>query len=128
MKTVRIFLLSAFLVLISCGDKQEKKEVIPVKNNEEPVVKVEKEEAVVQPLIFTVQIGAFEYGNNKIEAVKDVVTSKENNLFIYRVGSFTTYAEARTARKNLLSKYPDAFVQAVKDGKRIAIGKALNSN
>ena len=126
MKTIQLFLLCVLLVFISCGGTQEKKEEIPVKKIEKPV-KVEKEEKVEQPLIFTVQIGAFEYGNNEIAAVKNVVTFKESNLFIYRLGSFTSYSEARKARRNLLNTYPDAFVQALKDGKRISIDKALNS-
>lgn len=126
MKTAQIFLMGIFLVFISCGKKQEEKVEIPVKKVEKPV-EVVKEEIIAQPLIFTVQIGAFEYGNNKIAAAKDVVTYKENNLFVYRFGSFSSYSEARKVRRNLLNTYPDAFVQAVKDGKRLAIEKALKS-
>jgi len=40
---------------------------------------------------------------------------------------FSSYSEARKVRRNLLNTYPDAFVQAVKDGKRLAIDKALKS-
>ena len=126
MKTIQVVLVSLFLVFISCGKQQEKKEEIPVKKVEQPI-EVVQEKVVEQPLVFTVQIGAFEYGSNKMAAVKDVVTTKENNLFIYRIGSYTTYSEARNARRSLLNSYPDAFVQAIKNGERIAIGKALNS-
>jgi N-acetylmuramoyl-L-alanine amidase len=128
MKTIQVVLVSLFLVFISCGDKapKEKEVVLPVKEVEAPV-KVVEEEVKEQPLVFSVQIGAFSKENQKFATIENVVVSNENGLFKYRLGSFETYKEARKARRNLRNTYPGAFIQAVKDGKKVDIRKALKS-
>lgn len=126
MKSIQVVLISFLFLLISCGDKQEKKVVIPVKKVEEPV-KVVQEVVVEKPLIFRVQIGAFSKINQKFTAIDNVIISNENGLFIYRLGSFETYKEARVSRRKLRNTYRGAFVQAVKDGKRVSIREALKS-
>ena len=126
MKSLKIFLLSLLLIFISCGDKQEKKEEIPVKKKEIPV-KVVQEEVAEKPLVFSVQIGAFSKENPKFDVIDNVVVSNENGLFIYRLGTFETYKEARASRRKLRNLYSGAFVQALKNGKRVDIKSALKS-
>ncbi|WP_347174781.1 SPOR domain-containing protein [Polaribacter uvawellassae] len=126
MKTLQVFLISLFLVFISCGDKTPKgKEVVlPVKKVETPV-KVVDEEIKVQPLTFKVQIGAFTSANKKFEMINDVTIVNENGLYKYRLGAFESYKEARSYRRSLLAKYPGAFVQAEKNDTSIQIKEAL---
>lgn len=125
MKTIHFFLFSLFLVFISCGNKQEKKEELPVIKIEEPV-KVVPEVVVEKPLIFSVQIGAFSKENKQFSKIENVITSNENGLFIYRLGAFETYKEARVLRRKLRYKYYGAFVQALKGSERINIQQAMN--
>jgi hypothetical protein len=49
-------------------------------------------------------------------------------MFVYRLGSFETYKEARDSRRKLRNTYPGAFVQALKNGNRIEIKNALKTN
>lgn len=126
MKTLQVFLISLFLVFISCGDKTPKgKEVVlPVNEVEEPV-KTVQEEVKEQPLTFKVQIGAFTSANKKFEMINDVTIVNENGLYKYRLGDFESYKEARSYRRSLLAKYPGAFVQAEKNDTSIQIKEAL---
>lgn len=126
MRSIQVVLVSFLFLLISCGDKQEKKVEIPVKKVEEPV-KIVQEEAAEKSLIFSVQVGAFSKENQKFLAIDNVIISDENGLFIYRLGSFETYKEARTSRRKLRNIYHGAFVQAVKGGDRVDIKTALKS-
>lgn len=126
MRSIQVVLVSFLFLLISCGDKQEKKVVIPVKKVEEPV-KIVKEEVAEKSLIFSVQVGAFSKENQKFSAIDNVIISNENGLFIYRLGSFETYKEARISRKKLRNTYRGAFVQAVKGNNRVDIKSALKS-
>ena len=76
-------------------------------------------------LVFTVQVGAYKKANNNLSNVSNVQISQESNLYKYRLGTFLNYKDARKFRKKSLSTYPDAFVQAILNGKPISIKKAL---
>ena len=123
----KLFLVLSFtLVFISCKNKEQKKEIVLEKKVEKPqtpsIVKKEKSKPI---LIFTVQIGAFKKRNITFSALENVQVSSENNMYKYRLGSFETYLEAKSFRKKLLNKFPDAFVQAVKNNQAISIEEAL---
>ncbi|HET9570724.1 MAG TPA: N-acetylmuramoyl-L-alanine amidase [Bacteroidales bacterium] len=45
----------------------------------------------------------------------------EKKLYKYTVGSFNTFEEANTKRKELSNRFPDAFVAAFQNGHRVAI-------
>lgn len=118
-KNIFTFVVSC-LIIASCAvkkPKQETKEVIEVEE-----VIVEKKAPV---LSYEVQIGAFDVENSALKAVENVKIIFEESLYKYRLGSFTNYRKARNYRKSLLVKYPDAFVQALLDGKPISIDDAL---
>jgi hypothetical protein len=115
-------------LLISCGGETPKKINVdsPIKKIETPI-QVYNKEMVEKPLIFSVQIGAFSKENQKFLAIDNVIISNENGLFIYRLGSFETYKEARVSRRKLRNTYRGAFVQAVKGDNRVDIKSALKS-
>ncbi len=123
MKSLQLFLLSLFLVFISCGETKTKEEIIPEKKVE--TVPVVKKEVPKPTLVFTVQIGANKKESAVFSSIDNVQVSKENGMFKYRLGSFKTYKEAKSFRKTLVHKFPGAFVQAVKNNQAISIQEAI---
>ena len=58
------------------------------------------------------------------KGLKPVTFYQEKNLYKYVYGSFRTEDEAKKARKSILQKFPDAFVVALKDKRRISLDEA----
>ena len=131
MKSLQLFLLSLFLVFISCGDKTPKKIKVdsPIKNYETPkgvyTEEMVEKEAPKPTLVFTVQIGANKKESAVFSSIDNVQVSQENGMFKYRLGSFKTYQEAKSFRKTIVHKFPGAFVQAVKNKQAISIQEAI---
>lgn len=50
---------------------------------------------------------------------------QENGLYKYTVGSSTDYNEIFRLRKSILDKYPEAFIIAFKDGKKMNVAEAV---
>ena len=124
MKKLTVF-FGLCLLIISCKDKEVKKEPVKEQPKEEVVTPKVNQEPPKPILVFKVQIGAYTKQNTRLASVMNVQEVKENRLFKYRLGEFTTYKQARTYRRKLLRTYPDAFVQAVKNNQPIAIKEAL---
>ena len=82
-------------------------------------------EKVPERLTFTVQIAALVKSDTFLEKVENVSVYQENSLIKYRLGSFSTYEEARKFRKELRKRYSDAFVQALLNDAPIGITEAL---
>lgn len=119
-------ILGVTIFLISCGAKEQKKEIVPEKKVEETktptIVKKEESKPI---LIFTVQIGAFKKNNTAFSALENVQVSLEKSMYKYRLGSFKTYKEAKAYRRTILHKFQGAFVQAIKNNQPISIEEAL---
>ncbi|MDX6747791.1 hypothetical protein SHK09_13395 [Polaribacter sp. PL03] len=84
------------------------------------------ENEVENKILFTVQIAALHNENETFENLEGVTIYIEDSFIKYRLGEFATYKEARAFRRSILSKYPDAFVQAIRDGLRVHIQDALS--
>jgi hypothetical protein len=131
MKSLQLFLLSLFLIFISCGDKAPKKIKVDseIKNIETPIRVYTEEmveiEALKPTFIFTVQIRASKKKLKKYSSVENVLIFNEEGMYKYRLGSFKTYKEARSYRENLLQEFPGAFVQALKNNQPISIQEAI---
>lgn len=131
MKNTSILIL-LLVFAFSCGKKDVKKENTkftepPV---EFPVTKVDevKNEAIPKDsskLIFTVQIAALKNENKDLMSIDGIKTYQENSLTKYRLGRFASYNEARKFRKQIISNYKGAFVQAIKSDTPIHISEAL---
>ncbi|WP_158838547.1 SPOR domain-containing protein [Polaribacter sp. L3A8] len=124
----KFFLLLIFsLIVIACNKKEVKKETI----KEEPSIVIDSiketvEEIIEVPeIIFTIQIAALKYKNTEFVNLQNIQFFEEDNLTKYRLGTFSSYKEAHVFRTSILNKYPDAFVQALKNGKPINIKEAL---
>ena len=126
-KLINLIFVFTLLFLVSCNkEKNTKTDIVPVEKPKDSIVQVEKKIVENTPeLIFTVQIGAFKKPNQKMAGVTNIKVTKEEDLYKYRLGSFTDYKSARSFRKRLSKEYPGAFVQALKKNNPINIIKAL---
>jgi ACT domain-containing protein len=81
-----------------------------------------------QDLYFTVQVAVYNKPliNPTIKGVNELlVTKTEKGQFRYSSGEFTSFAEARDRKNQVVAKgIPDAYVVAYYRGKRISIGEA----
>lgn len=123
-----LVLLIFCLIVVSCGKKEVKKDV-PI---EEIPVKVDtvKEKTVNEALeypkiVFTVQIAALKNENFTFRNIESIQVFEEDYLTKYRLGQFKTYQEARKYRASIIKKYPDAFIQALKNNNPISIREAI---
>jgi N-acetylmuramoyl-L-alanine amidase len=57
--------------------------------------------------------------------VKDTGSYQESGLYKYTVGSSEDYNEIYRLRKSILDKFPEAFIIAFKDGKRMNVQEAI---
>ena len=78
-------------------------------------------------IAYKVQILASEVklaSDNKKLKGQDADFYLEKRLYKYTVGNFSTFEEANKKRKEVSSRFPDAFVIAFKNGQKIAVEKA----
>ena len=125
-------LICASILFTMCGQKElkksEEKPLEKVKDTITEVKVIQKEVKTVQkePLItFTVQIGAFKKYGQSLGKVPEVIQYNKDEYSKYSLGSFQTVREAVNLMYSIEEDYPDAFVQALKDGKPIHISEAL---
>ncbi len=63
--------------------------------------------------------------DRQLKGQKDVKCLKEGNRWKYTIGDSQNYTEIVKLRRSLLSKFPDAFIIAVKDGATCDVNKAI---
>ena len=64
--------------------------------------------------------------NDKLlKGVTDADYFKEGKVLKYTTGASTNYNEIYRLRKNLLDKFPDAFIIAFRDGKKMDVNEAI---
>ncbi len=130
-KAIYLIALIGVFGFYSCDKKEEKKpEVTPVEQVKDTVTQepVKKEVKVVKkdPVItFTVQIGAFKKYGQSLSKLPNVITYGKGEYSKYALGSFKTVRQAVNYMYSIEEDYPDAFVQALKDGQPIPITEAL---
>ena len=64
-------------------------------------------------------------GDARLKGLKDATSYKEGGLYKYTVGSSTNYNEMYRLRKDLLKRFPEAFIVAFRDGVRMDINEAI---
>jgi N-acetylmuramoyl-L-alanine amidase len=86
--------------------------------------------AVESEIQFMVQIkgSAVRLGTNSAQfhGLKDVTELESQGRYKYAIGKFSEYTDAVNYRKEILKRYPDAFVIAVKDNSILPLQQALN--
>ena len=60
-----------------------------------------------------------------LKGLADVDSYNENNFYKYTVGASTDYNKIAQLRKSLTEKFPQAFIVAFKDGKRMDTNEAI---
>jgi N-acetylmuramoyl-L-alanine amidase len=63
--------------------------------------------------------------DSRFKGVKDASSYQESGLYKYTVGSSEDYNEIYRLRKSILDKFPEAFIIAFKDGKRMNVQEAI---
>ena len=79
--------------------------------------------------VFKVQIltspKALKSSDSRFKGVTDFDSYRENGMIKYTVGSSGDYNEINQLRKDLQGKFPEAFIIAFKDGKRVNVQEAI---
>ena len=127
---------TASLISVPETKKPKAEEPVPMKPEEKTSVSentdlrpVEEPESKTETgVVFKVQIFALpeKLGANdpKYAGLKNVDKYFEGNLWKYTVGSEKKFADIQTVMKKTKEKFPDAFVIAFKDGKKIPVSEA----
>lgn len=106
--------------------KEEKKETKEEKNNvplqtEAP----EKNDAPVFKVQILTSSVKLKSGSRQLKGQEDADFYKDGNLYKYTVGASTNYNEIYRLRKQLLDRFPEAFIIAFKDGQRMDVQQAI---
>ena len=124
----KVLLVCLLIFATSCSEKKEETQEPIVEPKVEIVEPVVEEEPVeeIRPLVYAVQIGAFENSNVAIENTNpNLNIIYEDGLNKFRLGQFSTYQEANSLKANILISYPDAFIVATNNDIKIDINEAL---
>jgi len=62
--------------------------------------------------------------DSRLKGIKDLDCYKEGALWKYTVGSSTSYREIQQKRREVAKKFPQAFIAAFRDGKRMDLDEA----
>lgn len=110
----------------SAEQKAEKTEVAtqPVVSDESKLVETEDERPVFKVQILASQ-RSLRPGSQQFKGEKEVDSYLDNGLYKYTCGATTNYYEASRLRKQLLAKFPEAFIIAFKKGVRMNINEAI---
>ncbi|MBP5388415.1 MAG: N-acetylmuramoyl-L-alanine amidase [Prevotella sp.] len=113
---------------------EPKKEPVkePVKPAAKPAADPKKElkdDIPVHGPVFKVQIAATSQdiptSHSVFQGVENIESYQENGMFKYTVGASPDFDEISNLRKELLAKFPQAFIIAFKDGEKIDLARAI---
>ena len=106
--------------------KEEKKETKEEKNNVPQQAEApEKSEAPVFKVQILTSSVKLKSGSRQLKGQEDADFYKDGNLYKYTVGASTNYNEIYRLRKQLLDRFPEAFIIAFKDGQRMDVQQAI---
>lgn len=108
-------------------------EIRPQPEAVQPAPPAQTVQPVAQPSdsrpVFKVQIltsgRSLRPSDNRFKGEKNVESYQEGNLIKYTVGSSANYSEISQLRKTLLSKFPEAFIVAFRDGEKMDVQQAI---
>ena len=106
--------------------KEEKKETKEEKNDaSQQAEALEKNEAPVFKVQILTSSVKLKSGSRQLKGQEDADFYKDGNLYKYTVGASTNYNEIYRLRKQLLDRFPEAFIIAFKDGQRMDVQQAI---
>lgn len=87
-----------------------------------------RSEAANESLSYRVQIlvskSELKHNDRQFKQLKDISYYQDKGLYKYTSGIFYSEQEAQAHRRSIKNLFPDAFVVAIKDGKRITMDEA----
>ena len=106
--------------------KEEKKVEKEEKNDASQQAEApEKSEAPVFKVQILTSRVKLKSRSRQLKGQEDADFYKDGNLYKYTVGASTNYNEIYRLRKQLLSKFPEAFIIAFKNGQRMDVQQAI---
>ena len=111
--------------------KEKKAEVVVKEEQPQPAeIETKKQETqVMDAPVFKVQILAssspVRAGDARLKGLSGVDCYQENRLYKYTYGASTDYNVIARQRKEILDKFPEAFVIAFKNGQRMDVVQAI---
>ena len=108
-------------------DTKEERKATPAEKpvNQEEKQKVNQDEAPVfkvQILTSNIKLNS---GSRQLKGQEDADFYKDGNIYKYTVGASTNYNEIYRLRKQLLDRFPEAFIIAFKHGQRMDVQQAI---
>ena len=85
-------------------------------SNEEPIFKVQ----------FMTSSSPLKESDSRFKGLKNTEHYFENGIYKYTFGATTNYNEIRQVRKQVATKFKDAFIIAFKNGKKMDVNQAIN--
>lgn len=64
--------------------------------------------------------------DRQFKGLQGVDSYKEGNLWKYTVGASENYNDIKQLRKDILDKFPQAFIIAFKNGERVDVNSAID--
>ena len=93
--------------------------------NQEEKQKVNQDEAPVFKVQILTSNIKLKSGSRQLKGQEDADFYKDGNIYKYTVGASTNYNEIYRLRKQLLDKFPEAFIIAFKNGQRMDVQQAI---
>lgn len=82
-------------------------------------------------IVFKVQIltssRQLHVNSSHFKGLKEIESFKEDNIYKYTYGNTTDYKEAVKTKEEIKEKFPDAFIIAFRNDKKIPLGEALKT-
>jgi N-acetylmuramoyl-L-alanine amidase len=112
----------------STADKTKNEAIVSSSERRERILPQVKDSDDDSP-VFKVQIVAsnksLRPGCQQLKGEEHVECFEENNMFKYTCGSSANYNEIYRLRKSLVSKFPEAFIIAFKNGQKVDVVSAI---
>ena len=108
-------------------DTKEERKAAPAEKpaNQEEKQKVNQDEAPVFKVQILTSNIKLKSGSRQLKGQEDADFYKDGNLYKYTVGASTNYNEIYRLRKQLLDRFPEAFIIAFKHGQRMDVQQAI---
>lgn len=108
-------------------DTKEERKAAPAEKpaNQEEKQKVNQDEAPVFKVQILTSNVKLKSGSRQLKGQEDADFYKDGNIYKYTVGASTNYNEIYRLRKQLLDRFPEAFIIAFKHGQRMDVQQAI---
>ena len=108
-------------------ETKEERKTAPAEKpaNQEEKQKVNQDEAPVFKVQILTSNIKLKSGSRQLKGQEDADFYKDGNIYKYTVGASTNYNEIYRLRKQLLDRFPEAFIIAFKHGQRMDVQQAI---